>query len=514
VSVLTQHNDLARTGANLAETTLRPANVSQTQFGKVFERAVDDQIYGQPLVLADVPMARGTSNVLYVATMNDTVYAFDADSATATAPLWQVSFLSQGVTPVNHDMVGQTGCSGMYSDISGNIGVESTPVIDPTTRTLYVVAKTLENGAQVYRLHALDAVTGNERPSSPVVVQASVPGTGAGSQNGTIAFDASVQNQRAGLVLANGCVYVGFGAYCDSDNYHGWLIGYDRATLQQTAVFNTTPHGLGGAIWSSGQAPAVDTSGKVYVISGNGPIMGASNVGIQAGGVDLSQTALALSADLALLDWFMPFDWQAQDTQDSEMGSSGLLLVPESQLVVTGSKSSTLYVLGTTSLGKFQSGSDSQIVQKIGVGAGEIHGGPIAWALPGATQVYTWAEQDALRAYSISGQQLQPMGAGDVSGVAWPGGGNMSLSASGTTPGTGIVWANMAATAGANNGMVVPGVLRAADATSLAELYDSSQNSTRDSCGSYAKFSTPTVANGKVYLASFSGQVCVYGLLQ
>jgi hypothetical protein len=513
VSVVTQHNDVARTGANLAEATLSPTNVQPTQFGKVFDRTVDDQIYGQPLVLADVAMPKGTTNVLYVATMNDTVYAFDADSTSATAPLWQVSFLTQGVTPVNHDMVGQTGCSGMYSDISGNIGVESTPVIDPTTKTLYVVAKTLEGGAQVYRLHALDAVTGSERPSSPVVIQASVPGTGAGSQNGTLAFDASVQNQRAGLALINGTVYVGFGAYCDSDNYHGWLLGYDPATLKQTAVLNTTPHGLGGAIWSSGQAPAADASGNLYVIAGNGPIMPPSNVGIQAGGVDLSQTALKLSPDLALLDWFMPNDWQMQDTADSEMGSSGLLVVPQSQLVVTGSKSSTLYVLGTASLGKYQAGSDSQIAQKIAVGAGEIHGGPIAWALPGGTRVYAWAEQDALRAYAVSGQQLQPMAAGDVSGVPWPGGGNMSLSANGTTAGTGIVWANMAAAAGANNGMVVPGVLRAADATSLATLYDSSQNATRDSCGSYAKFSTPTIANGKVYLSSFSGQVCVYGLL-
>ncbi|WP_437330845.1 hypothetical protein [Sorangium sp. So ce381] len=279
--VLTFHNDNERTGANLAETTLTTENVNARQFGLLFRRAVDDQIYAQPLYVPGVAIpGQGTRDVVYVATMNNSVYAFDARDPQAGEPLWHVNFNdpANGVTPVDHLDVGQA--CGVYRDISGNIGILSTPVIDDATGTIYAVAKTKENGGeQVYRLRALDLATGAERPNSPVVLEASAPGTGDGSVDGTLVFDPAIENQRPALTLANGMIYIAFAGYCDTGPYHGWVLAHDAATLEQRAVWNDTPGGWAGGIWMAGQGVSVDADGSVYLLTGNGAFDGAENFG-------------------------------------------------------------------------------------------------------------------------------------------------------------------------------------------------------------------------------------------
>ncbi len=505
-SVLTQHNDNARSGSNLNETVLTTANVNPASFGRIFTRAVDDQVYAQPLVVAGVSMpGKGVVNVLYVVTMSDSIYAFDADDASASAPYWKASLVdpAHGIVPVTHGDVGQA--CGTYLDIGGNIGIESTPVVDSAAQTLYVVAKTKENGSQVFRLHALDLATGAERGPSPVVLDASVPGNGAGSDGGVVSFDPSLENQRPALLLASGKLYIAFSSYCDSGNYHGWVLAYDAASLTRVAAMNVTPDGALGGIWMSGQGPCADDSGNVYVKVGNG------DTDVQSGGTSYGEALLRLTPDLTPSDWFVPYDYADLNATDLEVGSSGVLLLPQSHLLISGSKKSKIYVNDTNGLGSFHAADDSQIVQSVSLDAGELHGSPVTWTGASGTFVYVWAADDVVRSYTLAGGRLAAGAVGTSPKPGWPGG-SLAVSANGTTAGTGIVWAAMPLT-GANEGLI-PGVLRALDATNVgSELWSSRVNAARDDCGFYAKYASPTVVNGKVYLPTFSNQVCVYGLL-
>ncbi|PYV23369.1 MAG: hypothetical protein DMG24_14120 [Acidobacteria bacterium] len=251
-NVTTQHNNNARTGANTQETILTPANVNSSQFGKLFSVPVDGYVYAQPLYLSGVPISGGTHNVLYVATEHDSLYAIDANSG---AILWKVSFINtaSGVTTVSTTDVSCT-------DLEAEIGITSTPVIDTSTNTIYVLARTKENGSFFQRLHAIDTITGAEKFGGPVVIQASVPGTGAGSSGGTVQFDPLTQNPRAGLLLNNGHVIMGWSSLCDNDPYHGWVISYSAGTLAQEGAFNDTPNGTEGGIWMSGAGFAADAT--------------------------------------------------------------------------------------------------------------------------------------------------------------------------------------------------------------------------------------------------------------
>ena len=276
-NVTTQHNDAARTGANTSETILTTTNVNVSQFGKLFERAVDDEIYAQPLYVEGVSVPGvGLRNVVYVATNNDSVYAFDADDPAATAPLWQVHYTNPaaGIVPVTRTDVGQA--CGTYVDFAGNIGIAGTPAIDAAAQTMFFVTRTKENGVFVQRLHAIDIRTGAEQPGSPRLIQANVIGSGDGrdAQN-NIAFNARTQNQRSGLLLDHGTVYITWASYCDQGPYHGWILGYDAATLQQVMVYNTTPDGGLGGIWQSGGGLSADVAGNLYALTGNGTFNGS-----------------------------------------------------------------------------------------------------------------------------------------------------------------------------------------------------------------------------------------------
>jgi hypothetical protein len=253
ISITTERYDTSRTGANLNETILNTSNVNVNQFGRLFSYTVDGSIYAQPLYVPNVSIpGKGTHNVLYVVTMNDVVYAFDADSN--AAPLWSVDFRNPaaGITaPSIVDIVGFDG-----SNISGNVGIESTPYIDLTSNTMYLLARTLENTAFVQSLHALDITSGAEKFGGPVKITASVSGLGAGSSGGTLVFDPKIENQRSSLAFANGLIFIAWGSHEDFFNYHGWVMAYSAQTLKQVAVYCTAPNGTDGGIWMGGARPS------------------------------------------------------------------------------------------------------------------------------------------------------------------------------------------------------------------------------------------------------------------
>ena len=348
VSVLTQHNDSARTGANLSETALNVSNVNVSQFGKLFSRAVDGQIYAQPLVVSNVNIPGiGARNVVFVATMHNSVYAFDAEDPAVTVPYWQVNL---GPSVPNQD-VGSP-------DIQPEIGITATPVIDISSNTIYLVAKTKESGAYFQRLHALNLSSGQERASSPVVIGASVPGIGNGNVGGVIIFSALKQLNRPGLLLLNGHVYVAFGSHGDHLGATGWVLGYDAATLQRTAVFNSDPDGWLGAIWQAGQGLAADAAGFIYLMTGNGDFNYAT------GGHDLGMSFVKLrTPDLSVADWFTPYNYFDLNSDDLDLSGSGPLLIPGTNLVVGGGKEGVLHLLDRSNMGHFHAGGNTQIVQ-------------------------------------------------------------------------------------------------------------------------------------------------------
>ncbi|QQS48135.1 MAG: hypothetical protein IPM66_05680 [Acidobacteriota bacterium] len=506
VNVLTHHNDNRRTGANLNETILNSTNVNSSQFGKLFSRDVDGYVYAQPLYVSGIEFPDGEiRNAVYVATERNSVYAFDADDAEAEAPLWRVNL----GTPVPSTDIAEN-----YRDLIPEVGITSTPVIDPAGGTIYIVAKSrdLEGGTWHQRLHALDIATGEERAGSPVEITAVAAGMGAGSVDGVIRFDPLFSLNRPGLLLLNGVVYLAFGSHGGHGDYHGWLMGYDAGTLEQVAVFNTTPDGIGGSIWQSGQGPAVDDNGNIYVITGNGPF------DVHRGGRNYGDSVLKFSTanGLELVDSFTPRNADVLEELDIDLGSGGPVLLPGiNRLIFTG-KDTLFRVLDSENLGGFDPEID-RVVQQFQVSTRRMFSAPVYRASPVyGPVIYYWAGGDFLKVMKlIDGRFLEfPLAQSNVENVrgisnASP----LSLSADGSKPGTGIVWAT-ASTEGDANRQTVPGVLRAIDADDVTrELWNSLDNIDRDDVGNFAKFCPPTVANGKVYVATFSGKLHVYGLL-
>ncbi len=522
VAVLTQHNDLARTGANLYETSLSVTNVNTNQFGLAFTRPVDDQIYAQPLVMTNVTVpGKGTHNLVIVATVHDSIYAFDADDSSVAAPYWQTNFLGPNVVAVTaSDMTGA--CGGSYKDFSGNMGIVGTPVIDPVAGTLFVVVRTKENGSTfVQRLHALDVATGSERPNSPVVITASFPGTGDGSSGGIVPFDSQKQNQRPGLALVNGVVYIGWASHCDWGPYHGWLIGYDSTTLQQLVVYNSTPNGSNAGIWMSGQAPSADAAGNLYLSTGNGTV-GVSGNPLNT--TNRGESFLKLTRNgtrFTIASWFTPYNYSTLESGDIDLGSAGLLLIPGTTLAFSGGKQGIAYLVNRDNMGGLSgsTSADTNIVQSFSVAptSQQFHGGPVWWDGPDGSYAYVQVSADYVRQYKFNPAagkfNLPNYAQGPVAAPSGQPGGILALSANGTNTGSGILWASHQL-GGSANQAVRPGILRAYNAQNVAqELWNSEQIPGRDSVGNFAKFVAPTVANGKVYLATFSNRLNVYGLL-
>ena len=512
VSVLTQHNDNDRSGLNANETLLTASNVNVQRFGTVFRVNVDDQVYAQPLVVANVPVDDGR-NVVYVATVNNTVYAFDGDDGKL---YWQKSYSQPGMRPPrNTDMTGA--CGGGYQDFSGNMGIVGTPVIDGARGVMYFVARSMTGSTYVQFLHAVDILTGNDVTGSPVPVTATYAGNGDGSINNVITFDPRRQNQRQALTLVNGTVYISWSSHCDWGPYHGWIMGYDATTLAQKVVYNATPTGAAGGMWQSGMGLAADAQGNLYAATGNGTV-GVGNDPTQV--INRGESALKLTpsgSTLQVASWFTPNNYVYLNNVDLDFGGMGSLLIPGSSFYFTSAKDGTLYLLNRDDMGGFQQTSN-RVQQMVYLNpSANLHCQAAYYRGSAKEFVYVWSENDPLRAlpfdrtsnlFDVSGQirftQGGPMG---QSGAV------LSVSSNGTTDGTGILWASYAFVGDAEHD-VSPGILRAFDASDITrELWNNRQNFARDGAGSYAKFSSPTIANGKVYLATFAHQIVVYGLL-
>ena len=495
----THHNDNLRTGQNTNETVLTPANTNQTQFGKLFTYTLDGIAFASPLYVANVSIpSQGFHNVAYVATEHDSVYAWDADGL-STTPLWKVSFLKSGVTSVPCADTGECG------DIPTEIGITGTPVIDQSSGTLYVVAKTKEGVNYVQRLHALDITTGAEKFGGPVVLQASVSGSGEGAQNGQLAFDPLRENQRPALVLSNGAVYIGWASHGDQHPWHGWVMGYNATTLQQTAFYCVSPNGYGGGVWSSGGGLGADASGNIYFTTGNG------DFNANTGGNEYGDTVVKLGPSGAVVDYFTPFDQANMESENFDLSSASPVLLLDQpgaipHLLITAAKTGTIYVINRDNMGHFHAGSDSQIVQSL-VGIlpnGTSEAGNYSAPAFFNGYIYFAAVSDTLKAFQLTNGLLST-GPTSQSLEVYPNrGGAFAISGNGNT--NGIVWAVQD-----NNPSV--GVLHAYNAGNLSnELYNSQQAGSRDTLGVATKFSIPLVANGKVFVGS-QNQLVAYGLL-
>lgn len=503
MAMTTQQYDNSRTGQNPNETILTPSNVSSGQFGKLFSVVVDGKVYAQPLYVANVAIpTKGVHNVLYVVTEHDSVYALDADSNTGTnaSPLWQTSFIdpAHGITTVSTTDVN-------CDSLSPEIGITSTPVIDTHTGTIYVLAQTKEHGQFFQRLHALDIATGAEKLGGPVTIQATYPGTGDGSSDGMLTFDPLLHLNRPGLLLSADKVYLAWGSNCDIRPAHGWIMVYDKSTLQQQAAWVDTPNGQLGGIWMSGTGLAADATGNIFLSTGNGTF-DTSGIPVDFGD---SIVKLTLSGNqLTPADYFTPYDQGNLEEGDINVGSGGVLLLPDQsgphvhELIEAG-KGASLYVVDRDHMGQFNSVDNSQIVQDLTNVISGMFAVPAYWN----GNVYFGSGGYPVQAFGLSNGLLSatPTSQSPTS-MGYPGASPV-ISSSGTSDG--IVWALQNAL-NLNDGNQV---LHAYDATNLSiELYNSTQNESRDNLGPVVNFTVPTIANGKVYVGAVN-QVSVYGVI-
>ena len=494
VNVLTQHNDSFRTGANLGEFVLTTSNVNTNQFGKLYSRQLDGQIYAQPLYVQGLTISNKMHDVIYVCTEHNSVYAFDADNAAASNALWHAN-LGSPVPSADISCL----------DLGPEAGITATPVVDLAGGTIYVAAKTKESGSYFHKLHALDLFTGQEKFGGPAVVQGFVLGTGVGSVGGTNTFNALHENNRPGLLLVSNVVYLCYAALCDWSPYHGWLFGYNTTNLQRTCIFNSTPDGSDGGIWLSGMGPAADEKGDIYLATGNGTF------DRDTGGRDFGDSCLKLTPSngtVNVTSWFAPHNQATLNAQDLDLGSGGPLLLPSTNLFVSIGKSGIICLLNRAKLGGFVNfTSDTNIVQEFQALTNKQIAGqsPVYWDGPTNQFIYTWCGFRVLNAYKFTGANIQtnPLASTSVAQGKSPGG--VSLSAHGSLASSAIVW-------GTHDGN--GGTLRAYEAVNVAhELWNSQQNAGRDALGSYVKFCAPTIANGKVYVSTGASNLVVYGLL-
>jgi len=497
--VLTYHNDNARTGQMLNETILTPANVNTASFGLLHVLSVDGKVDAQPLYVSNV----GNQNLLVVATEHGTVYGFDADQGNV---VWQKSMLLPGETASDDH-----GCS----QVTPEIGVTATPVIDRNAGphgTVYVVAMSKDGSGNYFqRLHALDLSSGNEEFSGPKTIAATFPGTGDNSSGGQVVFDPGQYKERPGLLLLNGVIYTAWSSHCDIRLYTGWLIGYDQSTLAQTSILNVTPNGNEGSFWNSGAGPAADAGGNIIALAANGSFDTALNAqGFPSQG-NFGNSFLKISTtnrQLAVADYFTPFNVAAENSSDEDLGAGGALVLPDLKdssaatrhLAVGAGKDAHIYVADRDNMGKFSPSNNNQVYQDVN---GAL-GGPV-FSMPGYFNgvLYYGAVSDKLKAFPITNARVagSPSSQSAIS-FLFPGT-TPSISANGSAGG--IVWA-------AENSN--PAVLHAYDASNLAnELYNSNQAANgRDHFGAGNKFITPTIAHGKVYVGTTNG-VGVFGLL-
>lgn len=504
VAVPLAHYGGPRTNATLVETVLNTANVNVNQFGKLFTRTLDGYSYAHPLYVPNVSIpGHGRRNIIYAATLHNTVFAFDADDPAQSSPYWSVNLGPSIPLPLS--------VGGGY--VQPEMGIMSTPAIDLETGTLYVCATTQQGSNTAMYLNALDLSTGARKFGSPSLIQAQVNGSVTGydrNPNGTIIWNPITRMQRTALLVANGMVYLGFASFGASYQYHGWVMAYSASNVQhQVAVFNTTLNGQQGGVWQSGAGLAADSQGNVFLMTGNGTYNGTT---------DFGNSFLKLGPHLQVLDWFTPSNWPSLFQNDLDIGSSGPLLMPHSDFLVGAGKQGVVYVIDSENMGRLETAAKHprQEFQATPACTGpaqctEVHSAALWDVLPDP-HLFLWGVNDVLRGFKMKGNQFdtQPFSTSSMTS-AYPGG-SITVSSLGSVPGTGIVWAT---TTQSNSAVtIVPGTLRAFDATNLShELWNSDMNPVRDAMGNLAKFEGPMVANGRVYVPTFSNQLDVYGLL-
>jgi len=503
VNVLTFHNGWSRTGVNSTETTLTTSNVNSSSFGKLFVIPTDGHVDAQPLYVSSLLVgAKGTHNVLFVATEHDSVYAFDADTG---ATLWHASMLLPGETTSDDRNCGQ---------VIPEIGVTSTPVIAPHIGphgTIFVIAMSKNSsGSYFQRLHALDITTGAEQFGGPVAIQATYPGTGDNSMNGSVVFDPKMYKERAGLLLVNGVIYTTWASHCDIRPYTGWVIAYSATTLAQVGVLNLTPNGSEGAIWASGAGPAADSQGNVYWLEANGTFDTTLNASGFPSQGDFGNSFVKMSATggLHVADYFTMYNTVSESAADQDLGSGGAILLPPLKdkkgvmhnLAVGAGKDQNIYVVDTSNMGKYRSSTNNVYQEITGALSGSVYSTPAYFN----GTLYYGATQDFLKALRFSNGQFStsPVSQSTIT-FPYPGT-TPAISSNGAS--NVIVWAAQ------NNSSAV---LRAFDGNDLSkELYDSNQAANgRDHFGAGNKFIVPTIADGKVYVGTTTG-VGVFGLLQ
>lgn len=497
--VITYHYDNQRTGQNLNEVTLTPANVNSTKFGKLGEFTVDGKVDAQPLYLSNVSISGNKKNILYVVTEHGSVYAFDADSINGmtAASLWKTSTLGSGETTSDNRGCGQ---------VSPEIGITATPVIDRTRNAIYVIAMSKNSAGNYFqRLHALDLATGAELFGGPKNITATYPGSGDNSSGGNVVFDPKQYKERPGLLEINGTIYTTWASHCDIRPYTSWIMAFSASSLAQTSVLNLVPNGSDGGIWMSGAAPAADVAGNIFFLEGNGTF----ETTLTAQGFPSNQDCgncfvkLSTSGGLALVDYFTPHNTIAESNADLDLGSGGAIVLPDMKdatgatrrLAVGGGKDSTIYVADRDNMGKFNANTD-QIYQAIPMG-GQVFSMPAYFN----GTVYIAVVGNALKAFPVTNAKLASVPSSQSTHVFSYPGVTPSVSASGAS--NGIVWAIE------NSGAI----LFAYDATDLTkELYNSNQAANSRDHFSGNKFITPIVVNGKVYVGT-PNSVAVFGLL-
>jgi len=501
VDVITYHYDNGRSGQNLNETTLTLANVNSTQFGKKGEFTVDGKVDAQPLYLSQVTIGAQKKNVLYVATEHGSVYAFDADSISGTTStfLWKTTTLGSGETTSDNRGCGQ---------VSPEIGITATPVIDRARNAIYVVAMSKDvSGSYFQRLHALDLSTGAELFSGPQTITATYPGTGDNSSGGNVVFDPKQYKERPGLLQINGTIYTTWSSHCDIRPYTSWVMAFNADTLAPTSVLNLVPNGSEGGIWMAGTAPAADAAGNVFFIMGNGDFDTTLNAsGFPANGnCGNCFVKLSTSGGLKLADYFTPHNTVAESNADLDFGSGGGILLMDltdsggttRHLSVGAGKDALIYVVDRDAMGKFNASTD-QIYQEI---SGQLGGSVFSMPAFFNGTVYYGAVGDALKAFPVASAKLASAPLSQSTHQFGYPGTTPSVSANGSA--NGIVWAIE------NSGAI----LFAYDAADLTkELYDSNQAAGNRDHFSGNKFITPVVVNGKVYVGTPTS-VAVFGLL-
>ena len=499
-NVLTYHDNNARTGLNSAETTLTLSNVNATSFGKLFVLTVDGLVDAEPLYLSAVPVQGATHNVLIVATENDSVYAFDADTG---SPLWNISALKAGETPSDDRGCGQ---------VTPTIGITSTPVISRpagTNGVIYTVAMSKDSSGNYHqRLHALDATTGDELYNGPVDISAKYPGTGDNSSGGYVIFDPAQYEERSGLLMVGDMVYLAWTSHCDIRPYTGWVMGYNATTLKQKTVINVTPNGNEGSIWGAGAGLTADTLGNIFFLDANGIFDSTLNSSgfPSSGDYGNAFVRLTIKGGLAVADYFEMYNGQQESNGDVDLGSGGAILLPPMKdssgtvwdLAAGAGKDGNLYVVNRNSMGKFNSTSNN-IYQEL---SGALPGG--IWSMPAFynSHLYYGPVGQPILAFEFKNAKLLTSPVAQTSNSFGYPGSTPSISANKDS--NGIVWASENTN---------PAVLHAYNAATLSEIYNTNQAANgRDQFGAGNKFITPLIINGKVYVGTTTG-VGVFGLL-